>query len=334
MQRRWFVAIAAVAVSAAIIGLLQAVSPAENSRTLQPEPITQSVVRKPESSADAQPPVVAPAPQPITTSPPEVKQVRISFPDGETVAVQLKGLPPDPLWSRPVSRPIEHYAELRRRAIAGEATAAMWLYADLDYCRSAYADEASFQQALRQLRQGEVVKFPDPRRVPLKAHTAAEVTEFERLLRHPYEYCQGTTEQQMQEAETWLRMAADAGEYWAQQRAATLLGNNREGVAAWESLWAQGYTSALPPLAIYHHDGIDGAPADYVRAYAYKLVNFKLAEAGYRNPPTSMISPVLQAMQDSLDYSGGFLDPQQHAAAVQLAQRLLIENQNCCIGSW
>jgi hypothetical protein len=77
----------------------------------------------------------------------------------------------------------------------------------------------------------------------------------------------------------------------------------------------------------------DGEP-DLVRAYAFRLINFKLHEAWYGEKTLGWPREDLAAKAEELSRTGGFLTPQEEAQAVQLARRLLEQNRNCCSGVW
>lgn len=352
MWHRWPLAVAAITVTAiATIVAVEIPRPNDRARSSKPSTPSRQHTQVPSvaESFTVAPPMrneelswiqarQSPALRPQTT-----KEVQISFPDGATVAVKLQsGLPARVHLDEPVHRLTDVYAEFRRRAEAGEAVAATFLHSQLEYCKRAYKDEASLKQALEQFRRDKAVILPIPdipgmnlsvEKRRLRADTPEKVAEFEEVyFKQPYEYCKGISDEQTREAQTWLRMAADQGEFWALQETAALLGNSPEGVAIWESLWKQGNSGAVQPLAIFHQRGVGGGPPDYVRAYAYTFLHFKLLEAAYQNPPTQIPSGMLQAAEDVMRYSDGFLNPQQQEAAVQLARQLLLENRNCCNG--
>lgn len=115
------------------------------------------------------------------------------------------------------------------------------------------------------------------------------------------------------------------------------LGETQEGFEIWDALWRQGNSGALPALGIWYAKGIPestGGRPDYVSAYAYKLIYFKLTEAAVRNSVSPLRSHMLTSLEDSLRHTGGFLNPAQLEEAVALARVLLENNANCCADQW
>ncbi|MGH8237022.1 MAG: hypothetical protein ACREXP_08370 [Steroidobacteraceae bacterium] len=230
---------------------------------------------------------------------------------------------------------MDRYAELARMAQQGDGAAARSLHKWLKICQRAHGDEASLQSAIARLHTDRVVASADPTRPPMVLPIGADAKEFERLeLRRPYEFCSGITAQQKDEAARWLDVAVQAGDFQAVQEYAVQLGATPEALKIWETLWQeQGFRGSLSPLAIKYSQGVAGGQPDYVRAYAYKLIEVKLLEAVYQDSASPNHRSMLGAMQESLRYTGGFLDPQQTVAAEALAKQLLAENPNCCSGS-
>ena len=144
----------------------------------------------------------------------------------------------------------------------------------------------------------------------------------------------GISAAQKDEALHWLELAAKAGDLLIVAEYAAELGDTPEALNIWETLWQnQGYSGSLSPLAIKYRKGVVTGEPDYVRAYAYQFIELKLLQAAYESSASPHRASLLGAVEDSLRYTGGFLNPQQTAAAEALAKQLLAENPNCCSGS-
>lgn len=220
--------------------------------------------------------------------------VLVKFEDGTEISIRVAFVWPLPA---PVNRSLparEQYAILRPLADAGDAVAARTLYELLDQCLA--VANANAQTRL---------------------------------------HCEGVTAEQMAESLDWLMRADKGGDYIAGQRWATRLGYSQEGFEAWEGRWRQGDPHALLALSRHYERGVPastGGVPDPVRAHAYRLVDFHVREAVYSKFQGLQTMRTLHA--DQVRLAGGNLNPQQHAEAQALAQRILAENPSCCRGMW
>ena len=271
-----------------------------------------------------------PMPQPTLVA---ERKGEVSFDDGTRIAI---GMRPISLTSPPFAAPerlLDRYAELLRLAREGYPGAPRTLSKWLKICQRAPLDRASLDRAIERLHATREVTWSDPSRPTLKLRPGADLKQFEQMeLRQPYEFCQGITAEQRGEAEHWQEVAVEMGDLQAVQEYASGLGNTPEALRMWETLWnEQGQRGALQPLATIYSKGVGGAQPDHVRAYAYMVVEQKLLELIDRESGQSQRA-MLAAVDNSLRYLGGFLDPQQTRAATVLAQQLLADNPNCCSG--
>lgn len=268
----------------------------------------------------------------------EDQELQVRFPDGTLVSVRMREVHPDPPPVDVSESLTSNYAKLRSLAESGNAAAARTLSRELQRCRRAYSDEASLNAAINRLRATRVVIYPNGSRPSVELRPGDDVATFvERELESPYEHCEGITNEQKAEAAQWARVAADGGDYLGFQDWATELGWTQAGFDAWENVWERGYKAALTPLAMMYRKGIPtsaGGQPDYVRAYAYSFVGFKLREAAYAGSASQAHRGRLVAMEDSLRHWSSYLTPQQTDEAVSLAKQILTENHNCCAGSW
>lgn len=251
------------------------------------------------TDSSAPPPAAEPAaaqlPPPAATERPMPEDtVLVKFEDGTAIPIRVAFVWPLPA---PVNRSLparEQYAILRPLADAGDAVAARTLYELLDQCLAA-------------------------------ANSNAQT----RL------HCEGISAEQMAESLDWLMRADKGGDYIAGQRWATRLGHSQEGFEAWEARWRQGDPHALLALSRHYERGVPestGGVPDPVRAHAYRLVDFYVREAVYSKFQGLQTQRTMHA--DEIRSAGGRLNPQQHAEAQALAQRILSENPACCRGMW
>jgi hypothetical protein len=261
--------------------------------------------------------------------------VVIAFPDGSKVDLTLRYVRSSP---RPLPWPnrlIDQYEQLRSFAVAGDASAAMALHTYLSLCRNAYEDAVSLERAVERLHREGVLQQPDGTEEVIEGGDLTDV-EYSRL-RGAYDFCRGITSTQKAELPTWTERAAKAGDPFALTAWARSLGETAGGLSAWEKAWQQGIRSAPASLANLYEHGVpgvkDGEP-DFVRAYAFRLINLKLHEAWYGETPSGWPRNDIAAKAEELRRTDGFLTPQEQAQAVQLAKSLLEQNRNCCSGLW
>ena len=292
-------------------------------------------VSQPKAPANTQT-VATPAPEAsgAMSSPNWKKHAVIAFPDGSEVRVTLSHLQLPSAYPWP-NRVVDQYETLHRLGERGDTDAARALHQYLSTCRNAHGDEASLERAVARLHREGVVERPGVPDVVIADgnFTGAELS----MLRGQYEFCRGLTAEQKAELPVWTERAARAGDPFAITAWARSLGDTAEGLAAWEAAWRNGVRSAPAALATLYErgvPGVSGGQANYVRAYAFGLIAWKLHEAWYGEQRSPAQRNDLHAMEGSLRHMGGFLTPQEQAQAVQLARQLLEENPKCCSGVW
>lgn len=233
----------------------------------------------------------------------------VGFPDGTSVMVPLLSMPhPGVRIEGGLTHLADFYRQVAPRARAGDAAAAFELARKLRQCKDLLSRDASVEPA-----QGQ-----------LPADT-------QRL-----DFCRGTDQSLLDEADLWRQMAIDAGSYFAMQDLARELRGTPQELEIWESLWQRGHVSALQVLKIRYSQGASGAPPDYVRAYAYTLIYSGLLQAAFSElrSPTPTQQMMLVTVEDSVRQAGSYLTPAETETAIALAASLLKDNQNCCIGRW
>lgn len=333
MRRLRLVVLLALVAVGSVAVLLTAQPPPEQQQAATPTRKTVEPPATPQTPRDhAAPALPRTQDEPLPRA--AERKGEVSFEDGTRVPISMR---PVHLTSPPFAAPerlIDRYAELVRLAREGDPGSARSLFKWLKICQRAPTDQASLDRAIERLHATREVAWSDPSRPTMKLRPSADLKEFEKVeLRRPYEFCKGITAEQRAAAEQWLQVAVKMGDFQAVQEYAATLGNTREAIQVWETLWQEGNRSSLQPLASIYSKGVGGEQPDYLRAYAYMLIEQKLLELVDRESVGHRQRTMLAAIDESLRYMGGFLDPQQTQAATALAQRLLAENANCCSGS-
>lgn len=329
----WLTATAVVAITGFVVIWL-----AENdSQTERASRIADPMVDRVTVSAPVEPGSQTASVERYPASRVAARAVAVVFPNGVSVSVQLRGVPsPGVPISGSRARLTDFYDQLAGRALAGEAAAAHELARQLQKCKGAYSDEASLNAAIMSLREQGFVTYADGRTSIKFQHDVGIERIEESELRRPFEFCRGIGSAQLEDAEKWQQMAMEAGYYWAWQDWARNLRGTPQELEAWNSLWLRGHASVLQALTIRYREGVAGSPPDYIRAYAYRLIEFGLMQAAFSQlpSPTPTQQMMLVTVEDTVRYAGSFLTPGETETAVALAVELLRNNQNCCIGRW
>lgn len=299
----WFVAVAIAAVAGGV--WLWLVDGASDRRAAQSVHAFESrpAIERPQPTV---PPMRNEAGAPANGA---IRVVAVDFPGGRSVTVPLRSMPhPGVRIQGPLTTLTDFYRQVSPLARAGDAAAAFELARKLGQCKELLSRAPSTE--------------PAPGQLPADA---------ERL-----EFCRGATLSILDEADMWRRMAIDAGYYFALQDLARELRGTPQELEIWESLWQRGYASVLQVLKMRYSQGVAGSPPDYVRAYAYKLIELGLMQAAFRDFPslTPTQQYMLSTVTDSLRQAGSYLTPGETEAAVALAVEILTSNRNCCIGRW
>lgn len=254
-------------------------------------------------------------------------QLLLTLDDGTELPVSIR-----PFRMSSIVRPerlADVYADLRRLAQNGDASAGYSLHRWLKECGRAHADEASLSKAVTRVRTEGVMTLGNGETRPTN-----DVVRAEASLNQVFAFCQGISQEQRDESPAWLAMAASTGELFALRAQADELRHSPDQfVAAYKELWYKhGYSGALSPLAIMYKRGFAGGQPDYVQVYAFQFAEFKLVERVYGQSVYPSHRNMLVAMEDSVRNTGSYLTPQETQQATELGVRLLKENQNCCVG--
>lgn len=274
---------------------------------------------------------------------PDIQEVDVKFPSGETVRVSLINFVPDNPPFPPSSRVVDMHDQLVASAESGNGASARVLYGSLKGCKNAFADKKSMLDAVSHLRStGEVIHPNDDSRHG-RIPAGLDTSEMEELIRKNYETCEGITVEQKDDAEYWLEVAAGANDFLALREYARYLGSGtRESFELIQNTWDMGFVSAANSLAIYYEKGGAGVggQVDYVNSYAYSLIGSQVYQAallrdGSRQSRYGTQSHnKIKSLDDMLAAKAGYLTPDQQAEAEQVAIDVLKKNESCCRGSW
>ena len=269
-------------------------------------------------------------------SPMDPKKHTFFFDNGREVTVTLQQRPESVPYLYPTSRFIDIYDDLVLAAENGSSSAAVQLYLSLKGCQTAYSSQADLGQALAKIRDEGIIEWPGNSRPSETVPTGLDYTQFAENLASQYAQCQGVSSDQAFDIEQWARIAVDVGDYMGTRLLVEEIGPSQESFELWQNAWEQGHINAATGLLLLYRKGVpehlNGQP-DYIQTYAYQLVRNMMYEAASEYSSYSN-SNRLQAMDNALRGTGGFLTPQEQAEAENLAADLMESNANCCIGSW
>lgn len=269
---------------------------------------------------------------------PDVQDVDVQFPSGETVRVSLVNFAPPVPPIAYAHRISDMYDQLVDAAVAGNGAAARELYGALKGCRQAFADEKSMLAAVSHLRETGEVTYPDDETRIHHVDVGLDTGPVEEMIRETYERCDGITTEQKEGAEHWLEIAADEEDYLAMREYARYLGSNtRESFELRQKTWEMGFVSGAGSIAIYYKNGDQ---VDYLKSYAYSLISSQIYKAALLRDGSrhsrygTQVHNKIKSLDDLLSTKAGYLTPEQQAAAEQIAIDLLKANTNCCRAGW
>lgn len=263
----------------------------------------------------------------------------LELPGGRRIGIAFKPTPTTALHLPPNSGSFaDDYANLSNWATLGNADAATELHLLLERCQLAFRTEAELQSAVTLLKRNRLLTYPQRRKPPVQLPAQADVdASAQQLLIAPFKACQGSTPAQLAESGTWLMVAVSQNNLRAQQIQAMKLGDTPQAIHAWQRLWNAGHATSLQPLQILHSRGAADPLArrpDYLRAYAYTLIELKLHEAAAAADPVNVHAMQIRSLRELLGHHERFLSATQIQQAVELGAALLQENPNCCFVAW
>jgi len=260
---------------------------------------------------------------------------KISLPDHDPHDVTIYSFPSYTI-DEPDSVSIA-YHELVERAHNGDLDAAHSLFRLLRNCREfSYRSKSDLEAAVLQLYQEHAVPSPTgEQQVSLSTNVSSELgeatdlVEEERWLRKLYSQCDGVSDEQLREAEDWLRFAGENGSLPALRELTVSLPRGQEKFDYFEMAWEGGDIFGLFNMAFLRTTGWNGQERDLVQAYAGYLLFEKLMEAsgtprGYER--------WLDSAREQIEASQRLLQEEELADAIDLADEMLSANSQCCVG--
>jgi hypothetical protein len=255
--------------------------------------------------------------------------MKIVFPDGREVSIALR---PEPQSSsgqiRSESKLMDVFARYRKLAIEGNAAAANYLAMGLRRCKSAFRSEEELANAMYKLRAEGILALPDGTTMQMKL-TPEQISRQEQTLREDIGFCSAVGSKEL-ETLTEMNEIAAAGSGWnAASNWANSLGETPDGAAAWDYLWNQGYRQALIYLT-----SMSSSNKDPVRAYAYLLLNLRIAEAAQSATRDRREAGLVNRLRAASANWTSILSIQQQSKAEDLAYSMIVKNRACCYALW
>lgn len=257
--------------------------------------------------------------------------VGIAFPDGDVITVNMRKIK-RPKFVVPQDLALA-YGSLRQKAESGDAQAAFVLGAMLKDCRTAMRNEEKLDAYIEKMYQTPIedMHHGDPKIVKDLADPRDMV---EKQIRAKFASCNEVTDEQKGEAESWTELAAQGGHELARLRYAAQNTTSELGVELHLELWNDGYVEALSRLANYYRGVFEEeyvAP-DRIKAFAYRYLagQFELASLAHQfgvEIPASW----RRASEEGARRLGSSLSPFELEQAIELAKKMLRENENCCV---
>ncbi len=247
----------------------------------------------------------------------------VEFPDGECLPFHLRAAPASP--TPPTGRMLDVYEKLR-----DEANAAAVLSHLLQACGGAHRTVEELEYAIDQIQQTHTVPLPGSE-APATIVGTDDMSVVEQIYRNAYVRCNGVSEKQIEEADDWLKLAAELGDTRAMMTVGqTLLGRRDPRAQLYlESAWSAGDVDAAS-LLWYFHSRASPEQANLTIGYAYKYLHDQIingsiaAGATLRGRPISPEASRNAALQ---------LSPTELNEALLLAKDILRQNHNCCFSN-
>lgn len=257
---------------------------------------------------------------------PDPALVDVTFPDGDSVSVRLRGVGPSPPTIEPGT-----YPTYKQRALDGDPVAALSVGSTLYRCQYAYVDEKNLQERITELEETHIAIIEG--RPFYTDDTAAHIME----LQHEHRLCKDIPPDDIAAWQDWFVTAArrgnpDAGLLLLQLKENTdLPGLELEELARYVQVAADDrYVPALYAKGQMYAEG-HISPADYSNlAYAY----------AYYYAAASIMRGVLPAHIYETTYSGRVwakrlaeLEARVSPFEMKIGQEIardILRSKNCC----
>lgn len=255
-------------------------------------------------------------------------EYRIHFDDGSSIDVEWRPKTlVDGYQLPPVSS--DDHEDLLYKASLGDPVAAFQLSELLTECRGAHESEAELEEAIAHARKTLEIRKPTftwiargPQDLERAIHTS---------LLTPYEKCLGLGGAEKEEAEEWLRIAADAGIVKALTSYSRQFADDYKTAAKYlTKAWEAGDAKALTGLtsvystAWYQLRERGSPPGNLVRAYASFYAYYKLLGASQERHTAGGLMRAVNAIE-------GNLSADEIKEGRRRAQQMIVNNENCCL---
>lgn len=258
----------------------------------------------------------------------EPTEYRIHFEDGSAIDVKWRPKTVVDGYSLP-SVSSDDYEDLVYKASQGDSVAAFQLSDLLTECRGAYESKADLEEAIAHAKKTLEIRKPTftwiargPEEMEQAVHTS---------LLTPYQNCLGLGGAEKEEAEEWLRIAADAGIVNALTRYSRQFEGDYKTAAEYlTKAWEAGDANALMGLtsvysnAWYQLREPGGPPGNLVRSYASFYAYFKLLGASQKRGTAGGLMRAVNGIE-------GNLSADEIKDGRRIAQQMIVENENCCL---
>lgn len=251
----------------------------------------------------------------------------IRFPSGHSVEVTFRTYQPPTIAVLDIA---DEYAKLKLQAETGDLAAALALEQNLRVCQFAFTTGSELESELDRLYQTHTLQSPGSIAPGGVSGGDAGIAVVADQLRWSHDYCQRITDEQKQEADHWLAVAASLGDLYAKVRVASKSEDMEEKMRLFGAAWRLGSVNGLGSYAGVLQESQNESSDAAINAYAHLYLYGKLSEASFTG--TGPLSRRLQAeLEESVVYAGLRLNPWEQEEAQRLAEELLVSNPDCCL---
>ena len=261
----------------------------------------------------------------------------VEFPDGSTVSVKMRP------WEFPelieIGKVADVFDEFAGRARAGDVSAALSLAHELAQCRDfGYRSEEDLRNAIASLESEHIVQlaYTDGKtEISPDEFGNVDLNYWRQELRSIYAKCQGLSQEQIFRDQEFIQLAYEAGSVPAIRLRAQALPPSEEKLSAFRLAWERGDYTATDMLRRGYRENWDGHGTNPIKEYAYGLIAQELNRIAFSDRDGRVSDFFLMLMERStLEQNAEVLTHAEYNQAIELAKRMLADNDNCCMGLW
>jgi len=263
----------------------------------------------------------------------------IDLGDGDPIAVHLYQRQFEPTVQVVESLGGGGYEELERRAVNGDAEAALALHQALGVCESyGYQSESDFRHALATLESEFRLPFARIKGVvDIESDDETrdvDVQFYTDLITRATEECRYVPGDAVENRRKFLELAATNGSSSAMKDLAEITSDKAERLALYMSAWEAGDYNAALWVGDGYEKGLHGEP-DPVTAFAYIVLGMEITRLTMTDR-NGVVARHYERIADAYDMPGMALalSHEEYARAIEMAKELLASNKNCCFGLW